>query len=174
MPPNSNMPGGGICRFLKCAELLAVVLDHLQCPAKLGGTRGVRVVVRRMRAQGVAQFGVLLQPAQRLMALLDEGVDQGGVIAVANDLPEVGADGLGGVHRTGGAGLIGTVEPHRPAGNRRGAAKVFGLFHHQHFQPMAGGRGGSGKATGTAAQHDQVKVVLRMFMRRHGFRSPAA
>ncbi|MCY1451542.1 hypothetical protein D9M71_684130 [compost metagenome] len=40
------------------AKMAAVVLDHFQRTAELGGAVLVRVVVRRVRAQGVAQLSV--------------------------------------------------------------------------------------------------------------------
>ncbi|MNM57261.1 hypothetical protein D3C81_684590 [compost metagenome] len=152
--------------------MLAVVFDHFQRPAELSGAGCIRVIVGREWAQGITQFGVLLQPAQRLVAMLDEGIAQGGIVAVADDLLEVGAHCLGGVLGAGVTGLVGAVQPHRAARNRRGAAKAFGLFHHQHLQPAAGRGGGSGKTTGTAAQHNQVEAVVCVLQSRHGFRSP--
>ena len=156
------------------AEVLAVVLDHFQCAAELRGAGRIRVIVGRVRAQGIAQFGVLLQPAQRLVPMLDESVAEHGVVAITDDVFEVGAHGLGGVFGTRVTGLIGAVQPYRTAGNRRGAAKAFGLFHDQHLQPAAGGGGSRSQAACATAQYHQVNAVLCVFKGRHGFRSPAA
>ncbi|MNI66886.1 hypothetical protein D3C73_1224790 [compost metagenome] len=90
-----------------------------------------------MRAQGIAQFGVVLQPAQRLVPARDEGVHQFGVVAGTDDGFQVGPDGLGRILGTGGARLIGAIQPCCSAGDRRGTAKVFGLFHHQDLQAQA-------------------------------------
>ncbi|MNN46639.1 hypothetical protein D3C81_1610260 [compost metagenome] len=77
------------------AEVLAVVLDHFQRPAKLGGARGIGVIIRGVRSKGVAKLGVLFQPTQCLVAMFDEGVREGWVVAVADHMFEVGAHGLG-------------------------------------------------------------------------------
>ncbi|MCY1380716.1 hypothetical protein D9M69_685620 [compost metagenome] len=109
------------------------------------------------------------------MAAVDEGIDQFGVVAGADDLPQVGAHGLGRVLGAGGVGLVRAVDPGGAAGNRRGAAKGRGLFHDQHAEATAGGGGGSGETGGATAEHDHIVFAGEAGTGNavHGLRSPA-
>ncbi len=138
------------------AELAAVEGPRDHGTAAGQATRGFGVVVREHGRQVEAQRRLAGEELDGLGAVFQEGVHAALVVVRGGLVLQVG---LGGARRLLDALLFGEVgagDP-QPAARARGGAAELRLFvHHQHVQPLRGGRDGGGHARCAGTDHQYV------------------
>ena len=128
-------------------------------PTELGPFR-IRIIIRRIDAPGDFQIGVALQIVECGRSLFQKRQLHLIGRPIAHHAVEIGL-GLGDAVRMAAfLGLVVVRNPDTAAGDRGGAADIFGLLHHQHAQPLDRGRQRRRQSGRTRADHQHVDGSL--------------